>query len=126
MAAPVFKPEVNVTDELLKARNSKIWKQHPYFEDKGSQYLVAARRSDGAVAILTRSINGPAPKDITVVGYFMKCGIRKDWTIFFANAAAFNTALTHPSVDDPADEGSDMVEDSANETLYQTVCEKKL
>ncbi len=124
MAAPSFKSEVTVTDALLNSRHSKLWQQHPGFDDKDSQYLVAARRSDGTVAIITRSLDDPKPGSITAVGYFMKCGARKEWTVFFANAAAFNAALAHPRVDDPTVEGSPLVEESANEMLYQHVCDK--
>lgn len=124
-AAPAFKSNVTVTDALLKSRHSQLWKQHPGFDDKDSQYLVAARRSDGTVAIITRSLDDPKPGSITAVGYFMKCGVRKDWTIFIANAAGFNAALAHPSIDDPTIEGSELPEESANDVLYQRVCDKR-
>ncbi len=126
MAAPSFEPQVNVTDALLKAENSKVWKQNPYFDDKDKQYLIAARRSDGAVAIVTRSRSEGDPKTLVFFRYFMKCGTRKQWSLFLPNAAAFNAALAHPDIDDPENRGFPLVEGSSNEMLYETVCGKNL
>lgn len=124
VAAPAFKPKVQVTDALLQNRTSKIWKQHPWTDDPGYQYLVAAQRPDGAVAVLTR-VWHPDSKTLSIIGNFMKCGVHKIWAIPLPNAAAFNAQLAHPDIDDPQVGGFPLVDESANDVLYHAGCGKK-
>ena len=122
IAAPSFVPTVNVTDALLKDGHSKVWKQHPGFNDPDQKYFIAARRSDGAIAIVTRSVYDP--KNVSLLVYFIKCGVPKDFSSIITNAATFNAALAHPAIDDPSAASLPIEEGSAMNDLYQSVCAK--
>jgi hypothetical protein len=133
-AAPAFKREAKLTDAMFTDWSVGAWKAQPDLRpDSAFQYLVAARRADGAVLVLTREPGWDDKKQeyttdkIEVRGSFYKCGVLADWPSYvpIKKTSDVDKLLAKPLLDDKEERSLGIMEGSPVAAIYNAICKKK-